>query len=184
MRVTINGGHYPNLDSGAIGKTGLQEAVITKDVMQRVAAYLKVIAYEVLEVQKNELYEITSASNSFHADVFISIHCNAAGNDLAKGAETWYQDNSLKGEKLANCIQKQIVNSITYNDGKNIVDRGIKAAVPGISGLYVLNQTNCPAVLVELAFITNSEDEKLLAESSKRDEFARAIARGITDYWL
>lgn len=37
MKITINGGHCPGLDSGAVGATGLQEAVVIKDVMQRVA---------------------------------------------------------------------------------------------------------------------------------------------------
>lgn len=48
--------------------------------------------------------------------------------------------------------------------------------------MYVLTNTDMPAVLVELAFISNESDEQLLADN--RDDFARAIARGITDYEL
>ena len=171
MKITINGGHCPGLDSGAVGATGLQEAVVARDVMQRVAGYLRAVGSEVLEVQENELYQITDASNRFGADLFVSIHCNAATSREAKGTETYCYSRGGKGERLARCIQSQIVNSL------GTVDRGVKTA-----NFYVLKNTDCPAVLVELAFISNPDDEALLADVGKRDEFARAIARGVTDY--
>jgi len=59
-------------------------------------------------------------------------------------------------------------------------DRGVKGAEPGRNGLYVLSNTDAVAVLVETAFIDNAEDEVLLR--TKQNEFARAIARGITDF--
>ncbi|CUH95861.1 hypothetical protein P22_1947 [Propionispora sp. 2/2-37] len=170
MKITINGGHCPGMEPGAVGASGLQEAVVVQDIMHRVAGYLRTVGYEVLEVQKNELYEITNVSNGFNADLFVSIHCNSAANTAAKGTETYCYSLGGEGAKLAQCIQKQIVNSL------GTVDRGIKTA-----GFYVLKYTDCPAVLVETAFISNPDDEQLLADAGKRDEFARAIARGITD---
>ena len=166
MKICINAGHYPGLDSGAVGNI-LQEANVTQEIMQKVACYLRAVGYEVLEIQKNELYEITEESNAYAADLFVSIHCNAAGNISAQGTETFCY--STGGEKLANCIQNQIVSSL------GTVDRGVKTA-----NLYVIKYTECPAVLVETAFISNSEDEQLLANNT--DDFAKAIARGITDY--
>jgi len=176
MKICINGGHCPGEDSGAVGATGLQEAVVARDIMKRVACFLRAVGYDVLEVQENELYQITNASNVFGADLFMSIHCNAAGNTEAKGTETWYCNGSIGGEKLATCIQSQIVNELA------MVDRGIKNATPHVNGLYVLSNTDAVAVLVETAFISNAEDEALLADEGKRDQIAAAIARGITDY--
>ena len=75
---------------------------------------------------------------------------------------------------LASCIQNQIV------DALDTTDRGVKIAAPGVNGLYVLTNTDMPAVLVELAFITNPDDEEILANA--QDALARAVARGITDY--
>ena len=92
----------------------------------------------------------------------------------AEGTETWYCAGSNDGKHLAECIQSQIVNHL------GTVDRGVKMATPGKNGLYVLTNTDMPAVLVELAFISNEDDEKLLR--NEQDEFARAIARGVTDY--
>lgn len=173
MKITINGGHCPGLDSGAVGATGLQEAAVAKDVMQWVAGYLREIGHSVLEVQNNELYQIIDSSNRFGSDLFVSIHCNAAANPAARGTETYCYSLGGQGEKLATCIQSQIVNSL------GTVDRGVKTA-----NFYVLKITDCPAVLVELAFISNPDDEALLADVSRRDELARAIARGITDCLL
>ena len=75
---------------------------------------------------------------------------------------------------LANCIQSQLV------DALDTTDRGVKIATPGINGLYVLTNTDMPAVLVELAFITNPGNEELLANA--QDALAGAVARGVTDY--
>lgn len=172
MKICINGGHCPRLDSGAVGQTGLQESHVTHDVMQHVMYYLQQVGYETLQVQENELADITNASNNWGADLFVSIHCNAAENRSAQGTETFCHSFGGEGEKLATCIQTQIIDSI------GTVDRGVKAH----SGLYVLRNTDCPAVLVELAFISNDEDEALLTSEEKKDEFAKAIARGITDY--
>ncbi len=171
MKITVNGGHYPGLDPGAVGPSGLQEAVVVQDMMNKVAGYLRLVGYEVLAVQKNELYEITDTSNLYGADLFVSIHCNAAASSLARGTETYCYQWGGEGAKLAQFIQNQVVSSL------NTVDRGVKTA-----NFQVLRETDCPAALVETAFISNPEDEQLLADPVKRDEFARAIARGITDY--
>ena len=176
MRICINGGHYPGEDSGAVGGNGLQEADVVQRIMELVSYYLQQIGYETLPVQENELQDICDASNNFNADLFISIHCNSAGSAEAKGTEVWYNDGSAVGQKLATYILNQILGSLP------VESRGVKDAVPGVNGLYVLKNTDCPAVLVETAFISNSDDEALLSSDQGKDDFARAIARGITDY--
>jgi len=172
MKITINGGHYPGRDSGAIGHTGLEEAHVTCDLMGRVAGYLRAVNCEVLEVQENVLSKITEASNGFGADLFVSIHCNASTNANAAGTETFCATTGGDSEKLASCVQQQIISSL------GTIDRGVKTG-----NFYVLRLTNCPAILAETAFITNHDDEKMLADENIRDQFATAIARGITDYW-
>ena len=75
-----------------------------------------------------------------------------------------------RAEQLAECIQRQIVDSL------DTMDRGLKERPE----LIVLRATDMPSVLVELAFIDNDEDVELLM--TRQDDFARAIARGVTDY--
>jgi len=173
MKICINAGHCPNLDSGAVGVSGLQEAHVAQDIAQLVQYYLQQANYETLVVQENELYQITDASNAFGADLFVSIHCNAADNRDAQGTETFCYSEMSEGGKLARCIQRQIINNI------GTADRGVKSH----SGFYVLRNTDCPAVLVETAFISNSEDEAVLASEEGKDNFAKAIARGISDFY-
>ncbi|WP_273079170.1 N-acetylmuramoyl-L-alanine amidase family protein [Selenomonas felix] len=175
MRVFLNPGHAPsgNPDPGACG-FGLRECDVAKNVTDLVAGYLAAAGVEVVgNLQSDSLHEVVSASNNSDTDVFISIHCNAY-NGSANGTEVWYFYGSGAGETLANCIQNQIVTSL------GTTDRGTKGAKPGVNGLYVLSNTDAVAVLVELAFIDHEGDVQLL--STRQDEFARAIARGVTDY--
>ena len=175
MKVFLNPGHAPegNPDPGACGY-GLRECDVAKNVADLVAGYLTAAGVEVVDnLQSDSLREVVSASNRGGADVFISIHCNAC-NGVAQGTEVWHYYGSGEGKKLAQCIQNQIV------DALGTVDRGTKGAKPGVNGLYVLNNTDAVAVLVELAFIDHEGDAELLR--SQQDEFARAIARGVTDY--
>ena len=175
MKVFLNPGHAPNgnPDPGACG-CGLRECDVAKSVADLVADYLKMAGVEVVgNLQNDGLYDIVSASNRTDADIFISIHCNAC-NGVAQGTEVWHYYGSSEGEKLAQCIQNQIV------DALGTVDRGTKGAKPDVNGLYVLSNTDAVAVLIELAFIDNESDAALLRE--RKDDFARAIARGVTDY--
>lgn len=175
MKVFLNPGHAPNgnPDPGACG-CGLRECDIAKSIADLAADYLSAAGVEVVgNLQSDSLHEVILASNYADTDVFISIHCNAC-NCLAQGTETWHYYGSDEGEKLAQCIQNQIV------DALGTVDRGTKGAKPGVNGLYVLSNTDAVAVLVELAFIDNESDAALLRE--RKDDFARAIARGVTDY--
>lgn len=175
MKVFLNPGHAPNgnPDPGACG-CGLRECDVAKSVADLVADYLKRAGVEVVgSLQSDSPHEVVSASNRADAEVFISIHCNAC-NGSANGTEVWHFYGSGEGEKLADCIQNQIV------DALGTVDRGVKGAKPGVNGLYVLSNTDAVAVLIELAFIDNESDAALLRE--RKDDFARAIARGVTDY--
>ena len=167
MKIFLNPGHGGN-DSGAIGH-GLIERDVALLIARRVEHYLLAVGYETLLFQFDGLQTICDKANSWGADLFVSIHCNAA-NGLAQGAETYYFTDSRAGRKLATNIQNQLINSLP------LVDRGIKTA-----NFVVLTNTIMPAVLVETAFIDNSHDAQLLRD--KQDDFARAIARGVSDYY-
>jgi len=167
MKIMVNGGHFPGLDPGAIGRQS-EEALICRELMELTAGYLMAAGMEAVTVQENELADIVAASNMSGADLFLSIHCNASKNPIPRGTETYYYSD--EGKLLAACVQQQIVRAL------HMADRGVK---PG-RWLYVLRNTEAVGILVETAFISNAADELLLRE--KTDAFARAIARGVTDY--
>ena len=177
MKVFINAGHSPNgvPDPGACG-CGLRESDVAATVAHAVVGYLNGAGCEAKFFQSDSLYEISSTSNRWGADVFVSIHCNSAGRDDARGVETFSYPGSNNGKALAACIQNQIVGAFGKID-PDFPDRGLKTA-----NFHVVRETDAPAVLVELAFINNEEDAGLLKYHA--DDFARAIARGVTDYEL
>lgn len=177
MKVFLNPGHAPNghPDPGAVNEeTGLRESDVALAVGKSAASYLNAAGVETELLQSDSLEEICKAANTSDADIFVSIHCNAAEAEEANGTETWACAGSYRGNMLASRIQSQLVNAL------DTTDRGVKIATPGVNGLYVLTNTDMPAVLVELAFITNPSDEEILAHD--QDALARAVARGITDY--
>lgn len=175
MKVMINAGHAPNgiPDPGACG-CGLRESDVTATVGHLVEGYLTAAGCKARFFQSDSLSEISSTSNKWGADVFVSIHCNSAEVDTARGVETFSYPYSTNGKVLASCIQNQIVDAFKSID-REFFDRGLKTA-----NFHVVRETDAPAVLVELAFINNEEDAGLLKHHA--DDFARAIARGITDY--
>lgn len=177
MKIFINPGHAPggHPDPGAVNsETGLRECDVALAVGKSAASYLNAAGVETEMLQSDSLAEICEAANGSGADIFVSIHCNAADAMEANGTETWACAGSYRGGMLADCIQSQLV------DALDTTDRGVKIATPGVNGLYVLTNTDMPAVLVELAFISNPGDEEILANA--QDALARAIARGVTDY--
>lgn len=171
MKVCINAGHS-SVDPGAVGRVlGLREADVAYNVGRKVCNYLIAVGIETVFIQHDNLATVTGTSNSFGADIFVSIHCNSAESTNAVGTETFAFTGSVKGRQLAGCVQNQLVDTL------GTVDRGVKEA-----GFYVIKNTDAVACLAEIAFISNKQEEKMLASAGKQDDIARAIARGITDY--
>lgn len=174
MKVFLNPGHSPDgiPDPGACNdKLELRECDIAKKISDLVEGYLKAAGVDVVgNLQRYSLGEIVRAANASGADVFISIHCNSYSDPNANGTETCVYPGSKEGLALGGYIQQQILRSMDTRD------RGLKDR----PGLYVLNATDMPAVLVETAFISNTQDAIKLRDDYVN--FARAIARGVTDY--
>ena len=135
--------------------TGLRECDVAAAVGELVKGYLEAVGYEVRMWQSDNLNwdsdyadrqdcSVCDCANQWPADIFVSIHCNSAGNTSAQGTETLVHNMGGRAERLADCIQRQIV------DGLDTVDRGLKERPE----LTVLRATDMPAVLVELAFIS------------------------------
>ena len=69
-------------------------------------------------VQEQSLATVCRIANSEKADVFVSIHCNAAENKSANGTETFYWTSDTKSRTLANCVQNRLLDALrTRNRG-------------------------------------------------------------------
>ena len=188
MRIVIDPGHAGrNVDPGAVNQsTGLQEADVALFVSKLVETQLlaaghtvKLTRTEWEQAETDDLDYRTSLSNDWGADLFVSIHCNSAVSPNAAGYEVWTSPGDTEGDALATCIYAQIAIEFPDRTGRADYSDGDPDKE---SRFYVLVHTNAPACLVEMAFISNDEEAALLSDVAWQTRYARAIARGVTDY--
>ena len=188
MRIMIDPGHAGrNVDPGAVNQsTGLQEADVALFVSKLVETQLLAAGHEVKltrtdweQAETDDLNVRTSLSNDWGADLFVSIHCNSAVSPNAAGYEVWTSPGDTEGDALATCIYAQIAIEFPDRTGRADCSDGDPDKE---SRFYVLVHTNAPACLVEMAFISNDEEAALLSDVAWQTRYARAIARGVTDY--
>ena len=180
--IVIDAGHGGS-DSGAVGPNGVMEKSVTLAVALKVQKLLTDSGAPVIMTRKTDRdVAWAEASNGQelqarvdktppNAAMFISIHCNAFGNSATQGMETYYYYGSVEGHRLATLLNEELANF----GGR--VNRGVKGA-----NFYVLKHSSVPASLVELAFVTNPEEEFLLADDSYQEQLALAITRAIKRY--
>lgn len=175
MKICLDPGHSGPVEPGACS-AGLTEASLNLTISQNIGNLLLSKSHEVIYTRESDI-EDTSLSfraniaNKENADLFVSIHCNAAENEAAHGIETFCCTGTSAGRKLAERIQENLA-ALEYT-----LDRGVKEA-----NFAVLRLTDMPAVLVECGFITSEYDREYLTSSSCQGNLALAIVMGIEDY--
>ena len=107
-RVAIDPGHG-GTDAGAVGPTGLKEKDVALDIAHRVAPLLAhELKIETLLTRDTDAFVPldlrTARANAFHADLFLSIHCNASETGTARGVQTFYLDASRERDTTADRI--------------------------------------------------------------------------------
>lgn len=185
--IVIDAGHGGR-DDGAVGKvTGITESQLNLDFALKLKAICEDYGFNVVLTRKdmNGLYsafatnkkksemlkrkEIIESSN---ADLVVSIHMNSTGVSSARGAQVFYAENSLQGEKFALSVQDALHDEIAY-----------AKALAKVGDFYVLNCTEKPSILVECGFLSNAEEEKLLMESEYQNKFCYSLFYGILTYF-
>lgn len=183
IRIFIDQGHNPyGFNAGAEG-FGLRE----QDITYLVGAYLANILNadprfdavtsrktpeEILGYDNNSsLRERVDMAAVWGADYFLSIHVNANVNPAINGTEAYVYRSGSEAYYMGEDIVAEIVRRLgTKNNGVFVRP-----------SLYVLRRTSMPAVLIELAYISNYEDALLL--STEQYQFAYAIYVGLLNYF-
>ena len=158
-KIYIDPGHnYSGADTGAVGfglkeqDVSVQIGLILRDMLISSGQTVKMSRENITDTISQSLSGSLAAryngANSWGADLFISIHCNAE-NTKAYGCETYYCTGSSSGAELAKVVQ----NHLPAETGR--YNRGVKAA-----NFAVIKYTNMPAILVETAFIDNYDDNQ------------------------
>lgn len=171
------------MDSGAVGTGGLHEQIVTLEIGKKTRDYLEGRGATVVMTRTGGSYltliERAWMANALDSDVFVSIHCNSATNKTAHGTGTYFYAPSgnsrydrAERQRLAQCIQ----NAVVASAGRS--NYGVKE-----DNFAVIRETDMPSVLIETAFISNLEEEMLLASDDFRDKMAYGIANGLENYF-
>ena len=179
MKIFLDPGHNSTGGDTGAGGFGLREEVVTFEIADRLRGLLLSAGHEV-KMSRNTVTDnvgggaLSSSisgraelANGWGADLFVSIHCNAY-DGKANGTETLIYAKHGVAAEAAERVQGAVVRRLGTRD------RGVKER----PDLGVLRLTECPAVLVETAFIDSESDAWLL--KNRQEEFARAICEGIT----
>ena len=186
--IVIDAGHGGN-DAGAIGPTGVMEKSVTLRVALELEKLLKEEGAVVIMTRTTdktvspkgskasdieELQARCDVANGAKADIFISIHADSFTNPAAKGSTGYYyaKGETDRGRKLADAVRRGLCEQI------KTPSRGTKPC-----NFYVVRHTDMPATLLELAFISNPEEEKLLDSDEGIKKAAQGILDGIEDYF-
>ena len=148
MRLVINAGHTKKgVGTGANGylNESKETRKIAYELMKLLADSNHIVIPAVFDVHSNNLKATVETANNNKADLFVSIHLNAGGGTGCE-AYTW------KGEKVSQAVK--VCNNLAKLGFKN---RGVKNG----SNLYVIKNTKCTAVLIEVCFVDNKADADL-----------------------
>ncbi len=174
-RVVIDPGHGGK-DPGA-QVFGIDEKAINLAVARLVAERLSARGVTVILTRKSdvfiELQDRADASTSYRADLFVSVHADSNPSPEKEGHSVLLPQS---GDPQANLAGQLIDRHMTANGSPSHIVRMDNR------GLLVLRRTTCPAVLVELGFLSNRTEARRLASSAYQQSLAEGIADGIVDY--
>ena len=199
QRIAIDAGHGGK-DTGARNSDyGLLEKNLNLDVALRLKKLLKQSGFEVIMIRERDVYvpldERPRISNRFSADLFLSLHFNAAASTSASGFECFaltpqYQPSTSSPKLSVEDKERFPGNDFdpwnmliayylerTLSHGLSEPDRGVKRA-----RFLVLKDLDCPGVLVELGFVSHVATAKKLRTTSYRQALARNLYEGILTY--
>lgn len=183
IRIFIDQGHNPSgPNTGAEGGE-LREQDVNYIVGVYLADLLRADTRFAVRLSRNDPNEVLGTSNStslaarvrmansWPADYFISIHCNANTNPAINGTEVYVYQANTQSYWLA----QHVLNGIVQRVGTK--DNGVRIN----TGLFVLRRTQMPAILVELAYLTDPADAQRLRDDPYG--FALGIYDGLLSYF-
>ncbi len=189
--ITLDPGHGVRSDGGPVdpGAKGTKLGIWEKDVNLDVALKLKAILEEQgatvwmthTGATSLNLYGRAAVANDNGSHIFVSIHANASESPQYSGHSVYYyapaSNPRFSGRReLTKALAQFVQDSLVNTCGR--ADLGIKE-----SNFVVVRETNCPSILVETAFLTNAEEEQLLAQGAFRQKLAESVAQGIRKYF-
>ena len=185
--ITVDPGHG-GIDVGAISS---QYGLLEKDVNLDISLKLRDLIAEadggvhltrnddigIGSSQRDGLMERVREASESESDIFVSVHNNSAlvPGPTARGTETFFRSNDPRSRALAESVQSSVVSALGTVD-RGIIDNQTR-------GYYVLRYIDKPAILVEVAFLSNPDEEELLSHDWFRQRAAEGIFNGLLKYF-
>jgi N-acetylmuramoyl-L-alanine amidase len=167
--VIVDAGHGGS-DRGARAISGQNEKVLALDTARRLAKELRKRGFRVIETRHSDAFiplgNRTEISNRTGDSIFVSVHYNWARRSRPRGIEIYYY-NPRSRPLAANILQQTLRAYPTVN-------RGVKR-----NNYFVLRNNRRPAVLCELGFVSNPQDNRAIQSAECRQRLAERIADGI-----
>ncbi|MCR5175985.1 MAG: N-acetylmuramoyl-L-alanine amidase [Anaerovibrio sp.] len=185
--IAIDPGHG-GCDVGAIGPTGVTEKSITLRISKEVQRLLQAEGAEVVMTRSRdvevsakreaatdveELQARCDIANNSNADIFVSIHMDSFTNSTPSGTTGYYYG---KGTKASRRLAQDVSDNVTAMLSTG--HRGVKSC-----NFYVVKHTTMPAILLEVAFISNEREERLMNSEAGIKKAAEGIVKGIIKFF-
>lgn len=189
--IIIDAGHG-GMDGGAVAADGTEEQYINLSIAISLNDALVSKGYNTLmtrtdnnsihdssatTVREQKVSDIHNRLKIIESNpdcIFVSIHQNYYTQSQYWGTQVFYSPNNIKSSSLAQCIQTSVVNTLQTENTRQIKESG--------SSIYLLYNTDVPAVMVECGFLSNYEETAKLNDSQYRKDMADAICEGIINY--
>lgn len=173
VTIVVDPGHGGN-DHGTIGVRGTDEKDVNLKTAELLIAKLKAAGATVISTRDSDIYvdlrKRVSISHQYAADAFISIHHDATEDSSISGITTYYTKNFQK--PLADFVHEGLANKV------DIRDRGVQS-----SNLLVLRENKQNAILIELGYLSNPTEERVVTTDYYRQQATLGIYEGILNYF-
>jgi N-acetylmuramoyl-L-alanine amidase len=192
--IMIDAGHGGS-DPGAINGAH-KEKVYTLQIAKRLQTQLEKLGFRVIMTRTGDTYptlqERAALCKKYKPDLFISIHCNSSTNKTPAGIETYRAvpvgGTETKGSKVK--TEKQSANEFDANNSRLAyeIQKGMLAATGGTDrgarhqAIYVTGNATCPAVLVEVGYLSNEAEVKKIASPDYQNKIVSGILAGLAGY--
>lgn len=180
--IAVDAGHG-GADPGAVGLSGTLEKDVNLSLAKKAETLLTEKGAIVVmtrnddhvysDIKKEELDHRADLIKKNNAKLFLSIQCNAVPNNELRGAQTFYYPDSEKGKQLAEAIQNRFIKTLKNTDREALT----------LSSAYIMSKLDIPAIMVEVGFLSNAEEEQLLNNEAYQEKITAAIYGGIIDYY-
>lgn len=125
--------------------------------------------------KRSDLNNRVKIFNELSTNIVISIHQNKFIDSKYFGTQVFYSKNDPKSEVLAECIRTSVVNLMQPDNTRESKKAG--------SEIFVLDNANVPAIMVECGFLSNVEEAKKLVDNEYQNKLAYCIYLGFLEYY-